>query len=62
MKELKQSVINLPLQVRPEKIVDHIEKEVKKHWDQGWLFVKAEPDKLLESVCIYFEREVIIDE
>lgn len=36
-----------------------IEKDVEKWWDEGWVFLRAETDLLMESVCLYFEREII---
>jgi hypothetical protein len=61
MKELKQSIVFLPRNKKPEKIIAAIESEVKKYWDIGWAFVNAEPDKLFETVCLYFEREVPVE-
>ena len=61
MKEFYQTVIELPLSAKPEKILDVIENEVRKYWDEGWVFVRAEPDGLLESVRVFFEREVHVE-
>ena len=61
MRELRQSIVNLPFSLDAEKVVEEIEKEVRKYWNEGWVFVKAEPDGILESVCIYFEREVYVE-
>lgn len=36
-----------------------IEREVEKWWDQGWVFLRAETDALMESVCLFFEREIV---
>ncbi len=58
MKELSQTVVSMSLYSSPTKILNQIEKEVKVHWDKGWIFIKAEPDKLLESVRLYFERTI----
>jgi hypothetical protein len=33
-----------------------IEREVEKWWNEGWVFLNAETDALLESVCLFFER------
>ena len=60
MKEVDYSIIPLAYDLKPEKVVDVIEKEVKKKWDEGWLFIKAEPDKLFESIRIHFERNVYV--
>jgi len=62
MKELCQSILDMPYTLNASKMVEQIEREVKKYWDEGWVFVKAEPDMLFESICIYFEREVVVDE
>lgn len=40
-------------------MADVIEREVERWWDQGWVFLHAETDALMESVCLYFEREII---
>jgi len=61
MKELYQTVVKLPYSINAEQVVFQIEQEVKKYWNQGWIFVKAETDGLMESVCIYFEREVFVE-
>lgn len=42
-------------------MADTIEREVEKWWDKGWVFLRADTDKLMESVCLYFERTVIIE-
>jgi hypothetical protein len=38
-----------------------IEYEVEKWWNEGWVFLRAETDSLMESVCLFFERPVILD-
>lgn len=38
-----------------------IENEVEKWWNQGWVFLKADTDRLMESVCLYFERPILIE-
>ncbi len=38
-----------------------IEQEAEKWWAEGWVFLRAETDALLESVCLYFERPFIFD-
>jgi len=60
MKEIDYSVVKLSYDKDPTAMVDIIEKEVKKKWDKGWVFVKAEPDALFESVRIYFERKIYV--
>jgi len=60
MKEIDHSIVPLSYDLDPINVVDIIEKEVKKKWDQGWIFVKAEPDLLFESIRIYFERNVYV--
>ena len=60
MKEIDYSIVPLTYDLNPEKVVAVIEKEVKEKWDKGWLFVKAEPDSLFESIRIYFERNVYV--
>ncbi|MFC1585041.1 hypothetical protein ACFL5V_05805 [Fibrobacterota bacterium] len=61
MKESRQSLISLSYPMNSQETITMIEGEVKKFWDDGWVFVKAEPDKLLESVCLYFEREIHVE-
>ena len=61
MKELKQSIVALPRDEKPDGVITAIESEVKKFWDEGWVFLNAEPDRLFESVCLYFEREVAVE-
>ena len=61
MKEVDYSVIPINREFKPENIVDVIEKEVKKKWDEGWVFISAEPDKLFESVRISFERNLYVE-
>lgn len=58
MKELRQSVVQVAHPLDQTRVLDEIEAEVKKYWEEGWVFVRAEPDRLLSSVCIFFEREV----
>jgi len=60
MKELDHTIVPLSYNLDPSKVVDVIEKEVKKKWDDGWVFVKAEPDALFESIRIYFERNLYV--
>lgn len=36
-----------------------IEREVERWWDEGWVFLRAETDALMESVCLFFEREYL---
>lgn len=38
-----------------------IEHEVEKWWDQGWVFLRADTDTLMESVCLYFERIIVME-
>ena len=39
-----------------------IEKEAESWWDKGWIFLRAETDALMESVCLFFEREIDPDD
>ena len=57
MRETRESLIPLPYDWKPGKIAVIIEQEAEKWWDQGWVFVRAETDRLMESVCLFFERE-----
>ena len=61
MKERRESLIPIPPDWKPEVMARVIEREVEKWWDQGWVFLRADTDKLMESVCLFFERPVILD-
>ena len=61
MKERGESLIQIPADWKPEVMARVIEIEVEKWWDEGWVFVKADTGKLLESVCLFFERKVFIE-
>ena len=56
MKERRESLIPLTPDWKPEKLAQIIEREAEKWWDQGWVFVRADTDALMESVCLTFER------
>jgi hypothetical protein len=59
VKERRESLIPIPPDWKPEKMAELIEREAETWWDQGWVFLRAETDALMESVCLYFEREII---
>jgi hypothetical protein len=56
MKELRESLIPIPPDWKPASLARTIEREVEKWWDEGWVFLSAETDALMESVCLFFER------
>lgn len=58
MKERRESLIPIPYDWDPVKMAPLIEKEAESWWDRGWVFLRAETDALMESVCLYFEREI----
>jgi len=58
VKERRESLIPIPPDWKPEVLARIIEREVEKWWDQGWVFLKAETDALMESVCLFFERPI----
>ncbi len=60
MKEFDQSVIELPQNLNPKVILKEIEKETERKWNEGWYFVKAEPDALGESLRLFFERKFYV--
>src|SRR4051812_24462006 len=62
MKELRESLIPLAPDWKPNKLAVEIEREVEKWWDEGWVFLRAETDLLMESVCLFFERPVLFEE
>jgi hypothetical protein len=62
MKERRESLIPIPAGWKPEKMAETIEREVERWWDDGWVFLRAETDGLMESVCLFFERPVVLDE
>lgn len=61
MKERRESLIPIPADWKPEAMARIIEREVEKWWDEGWVFLHADTDKLMESVCLFFERRVILE-
>jgi hypothetical protein len=61
MKERRESLIPIPPDWKPEAMARVIEREVEKWWDQGWVFVRADTDKLMESVCLFFERRIVME-
>jgi hypothetical protein len=61
MKERRESLIPIPPDWKPEIMARVIEREVEKWWDEGWVFLRADTDKLMESVCLYFERRIILE-
>lgn len=62
MKELRESLIPIPPDWKPKVLARVIEREAEKWWDEGWVFVRAETDALMESVCLFFERTVELDD
>jgi hypothetical protein len=61
MKERRESLIPIPPDWKPEIMARVIEREVEKWWDEGWVFLRADTDKLMESVCLYFERRIVLE-
>ena len=61
MKERRASLVPIPPDWKPEAMARVIEREAEKWWGEGWIFLRAETDRLMESVCLYFEREVVLD-
>ncbi len=61
MKELRHSIIPLPYDWKPKRVMQEVEAEAKKWWDEGWVVVEAKPDRLLESILISFERRIFAD-
>jgi hypothetical protein len=61
MKERRESLIPIPPDWKPEIMARVIEREVEKWWDEGWVFLRADTDKLMESVCLYFERRLVLE-
>jgi hypothetical protein len=59
MKERRESLIPIPPDWKPASLARTIEREVEKWWDEGWVFLNAETDALMESVCLFFERPII---
>lgn len=62
MKERRESLIPIPPDWDPGRMAEIIEREAERWWNQGWVFLRAETDALMESVCLYFERPVILEE
>lgn len=61
MKERRESLIPISSDWKPEAMARIIEREVEKWWDQGWVFLRADTDRLMESVCLYFERTIVME-
>ena len=61
MKERRESLIPIPADWSPEWMADTVQREVEKWWNEGWVFLRAETDQLMESVCLYFERPIILE-
>ncbi|MDQ3001062.1 MAG: hypothetical protein M3Y08_07350 [Fibrobacterota bacterium] len=61
MKERRESLIPISADWKPEAMARIIEHEVEKWWDQGWVFLRADTDTLMESVCLYFERIIVME-
>jgi hypothetical protein len=62
MKELRESLIPIPPDWKPKALARAIEREVEKWWNEGWVFLRAETDALMESVCLFFERPIYPDD
>lgn len=60
MKEVTHTIIPLKDNKSSSQIVLEIEREVEKYWKSGWVFVNAEPDALVENLCITLEREICV--
>jgi hypothetical protein len=50
------SWIPLPPDWDPAETARRIHAEAERKWDEGWVFLRAETDALMESVCLYFQR------
>lgn len=55
---MRESLIPIPPDWKPQALARVIEREVEKWWDEGWVFLHAETDALMESVCLFFERPI----
>jgi hypothetical protein len=62
MKEIRESLIPIPPDWNPEVMAKIIEKETEKWWNEGWVFQRAVTDKLMKSVCLFFERNIIMED
>ena len=60
MKEYRDSVLPLQPNWKPEIVAEEILNEVERWYDQGWCFIKAEPDALWENIHISFERTFMV--
>lgn len=59
VKERRETLIPIPPDWEPVAMAAIIEREMEKWWNQGWVFLRADTDALMESVCLFFERELI---
>ena len=62
MKERSEALIPIPPNWDPDTMARVIEQETEKRWNEGWVFLRAETDALMESVCLFFERPVLLDD
>ncbi len=58
MKQREAALLELPPDWNPEAMARLIEKEVEHWWNEGWVFVAAHTDGLMENVVLQFEREL----
>ncbi len=61
MKEYHDCLLPLEHEWEPALMAAKIEREVEILWNDGWVFVEAKPDKLLESICLHFERLIFLE-
>ena len=41
----------------PVEVARRVEMEAERWWREGWVFVRADTDALMESVALTFEKE-----
>jgi hypothetical protein len=52
------TTLPIPPNWKPEELASQIVKETERWWNQGWTFVEANTDALMENVVLQFERDV----
>lgn len=59
MKQYLEKVININRLQKPEKVAVEIEQVASTLHEQGWFFVHAITDEMMETTTLFFERDVL---
>jgi len=58
MKRRETILIPLPPDWKPEAIARRIQTTAEEFWNRGWVYAGSETDALMESVTLWFEKEI----